>query len=658
MELQQKPKVLDRLISNFLRVGQRIGEIKKVGDSLGINLKPSDCLWLHLDEKICGETQVPALEWLKVGYSKNRVMKLSILRTAITSIIAGKMLASASSVKGLAVGTNEGILQAAGSTLIRTGMSLSELILKNVSGSLERTAWVWLMNEIGENGVNIINDVLQENGFSTSEIGDVVTTFADNLYWQELRVTQAKSVVDDIGLPLIIGGVLASSGQEGYGIATAIIGLMSSPIGMKAYRESDLIRKFSFRLAQSAKAIPYQEELNCEHIQMTTGLNLISEVPNIMSAGLLLSKYLGWIKDIQQVFSGYVGFSYGLVGLSAALTRQRDRNGDTHTSEMVKKVFDFSLNGEWILTERKWKKHIDFHEVKPSDYSVKNGLVVHNLSSVGMAEPLSFEAEKGETILLKSDSGIGKSTVMTAIAQYLEHSGFAGIVKNGILTSLHDMPLSEVRNLFQIELERGIGNVNVLEYLQSLFIKSEEGRSFIEKGGFEKLSVKKREAVLKGKDVYLKAIIDGKKWKKNDLEEAKKFYEKRREWITQLLKDWNPFPENPAINIDFRCRKLSEGQIQRLINMRALMEASLGKKEVVMLDEPYGRLDKKMALDWIKRVNDFIKSSNLIAIMTTHHYVKDEESKEKISHEQIENALKGIVGTSLKIVQLKSKIKR
>lgn len=585
-------------------------------------------------------------------------MKLSILRIAVTSVIAGQTLASASAVKGLGIGSKEGALLAAGGILTRSGMSLLQLILKNISGSVERSAWIWLINEVGENGVGIIKDVLLEAGYSTNEIGDVTTTVADNLYMQELRVTQAKSVVDDVGLPLIIGGVLALNGQEGFGLATAITGLMSSPIGMKAYRESDLTRKFSSRLAQSANVVPYQEELSHEHVQMTTQLNLISEVPNIMSAGLLLSKYLGWINEIEQVFSGYVGFSYGLVGLRGALTRQRDRNSDAHTSGMVKKVFDFSLNGEWILTDRKWKKHIDFHEVKPSDYSVKNGLVVHNLSSVGIAEPLSFEAEKGETILLKSDSGIGKSTVMTAIAQYLEHSGFAGIVKNGILTSLHDMPLSEVRNLFQIELESGIGNVNVLEYLQSLFIKSEEGRSFIEKGGFEKLSVNKREAVLKGKDVYLKAIIDGKKWKKNDLEEAKKFYEKRREWITQLLKDWNPFPENSAINIDFRCRKLSEGQIQRLINMRALMEASLGKKEVVMLDEPYGRLDKKMALDWIKRVNNFIKSSNLIAIMTTHHYVKDEESKEKISHEQIENALKVIVGTSLKVVQLKSKIKR
>lgn len=62
MELQQRPKVFDRLKSNFLLARQRIGEIRQVGNALGVNLKPSDCLWLHLDEKICGETQVPALE--------------------------------------------------------------------------------------------------------------------------------------------------------------------------------------------------------------------------------------------------------------------------------------------------------------------------------------------------------------------------------------------------------------------------------------------------------------------------------------------------------------------------------------------------------------------------------------------------------------------
>ncbi len=509
------------------------------------------------------------------------------------------------------------------------------------------------MNQVGQNGQHVLRDSLHEHGLSDADIGALDQSTATSLYLAELRTLSPDTIISNIFLPALIGSVLALNNQQIFGLLTTAIGWLSLPIGKRAYQQSDLQRVFSRRLADSAGATEYQHELMLDHILMVFKLAVIGEIPNILSASLLFAKALNYISELQQVFSGYVGITAGLTSLANSLIRQRNIVSDGITKELVETVFKTVSSGDWILTNQKWLKHTEAFEQPPAKVNIENGLIVQNITSIGMAEPISFQVKKGHTVLLRSPSGTGKSVGMSAIAQYIEHKGFVGVVENGVITSLHDFSLEQVRNMFQLEFGNGMQNVSILEYLQEVFLTSDDFQEFVHKHGFGALSPKKIEAVLHGKDVHLKQIIEKKIWTNAELNTLEKFYESRRLFITQLFNEWNLFPENPQIDVDFRSQKLSDGQKQRLVNLRSLITAASEHKLVVMLDEPFGRMDSKTAMVWINKVKDFVERHNLVLIITSHQYVEEDQ----ISSLERDNAINDIFGDTLITLDISSNSK-
>ncbi|MBW3694714.1 ATP-binding cassette domain-containing protein [Vibrio sp. T187] len=187
-------------------------------------------------------------------------------------------------------------------------------------------------------------------------------------------------------------------------------------------------------------------------------------------------------------------------------------------------------------------------------------LVIHKRSGEALFEPVSFSIDKGEVLSLMGPSGCGKSTLLNVVAGHLS-SEFSF---SGELTleeaSLNELPAHkrEVGILFQDDLL--FPHLTVWENLAFALPNS----------------IKKEQR----KEHALRALQ-----------------------AISLVDLANSYPE-----------QISGGQRARISLSRML----LAKPKLVLLDEPFSKLDKELRGQFRDWVFEQVKKANVPALMVTH----------------------------------------
>jgi ABC-type multidrug transport system ATPase subunit len=623
-------------LSLTIRILARVRKIKKEIGEFGYTPDLTETIRFLLDELICGETQLSAVNYLNAGGEYEGAVQMANHRI----LSAATLL-----VRSLGVGLTGFSL---GNVLTYGHMAAfgqSSVVVSNIIDSHQRnqsgSAWNNILHKQLISFLAFVNlEELLKEGFSNEEIRQI-EQLKKVAYDSELDSPTLASL-ETILLPASISISLLAQQKYDIGILTLMLGLTAFPLGEWAHKQSDKFRSRQFRAGRSAgkKGIKYLKDVYSDHIRMTNKLNTVSQTDSILSVALMLLTYLKGA-DIFNLLSSLYGIRYGLQGLNGSLTRQRKRETARLGTALAKKLIQEFNSKDLILTQKRWLEHISntsgwATSLSGREASCKNGLVVEsfranipNRQEVDKFCEVSFVAESGKTVIIKGESGSGKSTLIGGLQHVVEHEGDVYFAKDSVAVNAHKLsgPEEVGKKIGYFNSEKIPLDSTLIDLVNEYFLHfypvwgqerwiNNKGRSIqFSKGDMEVYQTflfVEDNLLAKEIEVSEKALVDGGEkpiFSKELCERLSKFRSARKTWFDDVMNQQGGNLAYSDINYGRVFKSLSAGQKQRFTLLLAELSIKTNSDlSAVFLDEPLDKLDLSvnfpLQLQKIKNLQD------------------------------------------------------
>ncbi len=495
-------------------------------------------------------------------------------------------------------------------------------------------------------------ETLQYDGFSAEEV-KTISALPSAIYSMELISAQLYRL-ENVMMPTVIAIALAARGNIGFSLLTLFLGMLSVPIGEKAYKISDKFRARQFRLGRAAKSPHYLERTNEAHIRMTDYLNAISQTEKAIIAFLLL---LTWMEKnnpsnlLPQIYS----IGYGLMGLNGTLSTQRNREYARDKTALAKRLIQAFNTETLILTQARWNQHVAKSPAIPEHLSNSNqdcerGLLVENFAvkipsrnENEKLQPVSFLAKAGQTIIIRGSSGSGKSTLISGMQHVLEHSGEVATIKNGVVKDFHRLPNPQAaKELIKYFSTETTANATLINLFTPTFLAlhphwrdcywQDTNNKEIEQDKNEEVTFRMAldtEDGLLRKEIEILALRAEKPIFSKYLSERLQEYRAAKElWLRQLLKDEGGNLDQSEITPFRGYDQLSAGQKQRITLLLAELTAQSNPAiAALVLDEPLDKLDPEINFPLqLQKILHIQNASGVPLIIITNQHLSDLQS--------------------------------
>lgn len=588
-----------------------------------VNIK--DNLLFRADKRICGENQIPAELFAELTDDLQGARDLAKARITCCIGSGTKVIGTGLNTFGLST-TASPLIFALGSVLTISG-AMVKIHTKNVAGSSWDMALRERIDQLGPHQITT-KAALIDAGFAQEEI-ESLHSLPAGVYNAELKAAHIQQLESSLS-PICSG--IAMAGYHDFWAATAVagLGLLSFPLGQHFYKESDLVRAAKFRIGKSTRLIEFLKRTYKEHVAMTDKTNFITHTSEILFA----IKYL--LGRGGNALPALYGFQQGLQGLSSVLATQRDRELTKRTTEIATHFIKTFVLRPFITTAKRWIEHLkESEELESPNISILNGLVIRNFVAQSpsgektVLAPISLDVSLNSALIIKADSGTGKSVTLMGIMHLLEHSGSIYLVKDGKLTNVHSLQGPDgIAEEIVLITEEGIrGNDRVVDLFKESFLNSN------------------RQLYLQLKEKYDPLLVD-LAWKAADnlLEQEIEKIEKSEEcvfpremkqtlidirdvrnaWVLSHLKKQGGNIAESRIHPERVFSTLSAGEKKRMLVTVAEASVQTRRRTAIILDEPLAHLDDRNRELQLKALQRIQEGDSPVALLIVSHQNIDE----------------------------------
>jgi energy-coupling factor transporter ATP-binding protein EcfA2 len=595
------------------------------------NFDHIDNLWkstiFGLDRRICGENQIPALSFEKLGGDKEEAVVLAWDRIKLAIATGIEIFGRGLATFGLSSKAPPAIFGLSAGLIVASGMY--RIHEKNNSGS----RWsLLLLNKVSGLGPHrrAVEATLINAGIATEEV-EGLFNLSNNVYNAELAGVNLQKWRDSL-IPVSSGVAMSMYGDYLSALVVTILGLSSFPLGEKFYRESNVVRAAESRAGRSAKIGEYIKKVQREHIAMTDKVNFLSYTPELLFA-------LKYLTKSGNALPALYGFQQGLQGLTGVLNSQRIRESTKRTTEIAMHLVEAISNRPFIATPQRWREHVK--EARDNDLpgvGLRNGLVIRNFTAqlptgekTGLA-PISVEAALNSAVIIRAESGAGKSVTLMGIMHLLEHAGSIFIIKKGKKVNVHSLKgPEEVAQEILLVTDEGVNeNDRVADLFKEYFLESNEGMYEAHRRKNDPLLT---ELAWKMADNLLEKEIE--KLEKSEkgvfpktMESVlREIRDQRNLWVSGCLSKQGGNIASEGIKPERVFSTLSAGEKRRMLVAVAEVAVLSRPRTAVILDEPLAHLDSKnreLQLRALKRIEE--GKSPVALLIVSHENIEELES--------------------------------
>lgn len=572
-----------------------------------------------LDKLICGEYQIPAEEFERLTEDPVKTAELMRGRRQVLGGVALGATGVGLSTYALSNPTYAP-LYALATVLTVTG-NITQARASNKNGSLWSMALQEKVNELGPY-TSSVEAALVDAGFAEDEIH--LASLHGDAYTTELNYVRLQL------LQRILNPLSSAAGMVGYGdyaLAAAIsgIGLSGIPIGEAFYKESNVYRSAKQRAARAARHFPYLEQLAREHRSMTTRSNALRSVGDVMFA----TKYL--IDPMGKTAASLKGIPEALGDLSAPLSFQRTRESAKRQVGITKQLIETLTSKPFIATRARYREHIAEHGVRViSNPPIHDGILVDSFKAVlpsgeeTAMQPFSLSVEKGETAILRAESGTGKSITLMALLHLLEHSGSVHLVRGGSAKDIHTFESqAEIARHILFVTEEGLnGTDRIADRFRDLFEQTHQDlfQAHLKKWDRTMVEIAWRtadnllETEIKKLEKGERAVFPARMWAV--LEEVRS---ERNGWVQERLRRQDGNLARKRITPQRVYSTLSAGEKSSLNFEVAKSTIEETGVKVIIFDEPLAHLDERNRKLQLERLRALQESNRAVALIIVSH---------------------------------------
>lgn len=553
-------------------------------------------LIFRVDKQICGQGQVPAQEYREDF--PNQARELAVLR----------LIGMGSEVVDVALGGIETwaffrpdtLKWFALALLARTVTRQARVVSVN-KAMLIHGDMILQMTEAAEPYLSSISATL----------GDMGVSVAQNMSLEDLTIKLRRTELNPVGdklrrtvlEPLAQASGMAIAGEEAAAAMVAGVGLMALPVGELLYSLYES-RNRKLEHAWAAKMMDYFKKLQHEHVGQARISNMIRDIPEAVfalwyfSQGSFLAG-LGVFKGVRE----------GLNSLGSVVMWQWDRVQNVEVVKTARKFMEVLKSAPFLISEKRRRSRT--FEIKSKQFSqMKEGVVIQKMRPVlpdGRQADigcLDVEIKPGEKVVLVANSGSGKSEMMLALTDLIDHnSGEVWLVEGGRGDLVSGMTREEIEEKIRFVDRRTVRKgKTIIDVINPAFIRDswetmqEDMRSnpvLVETAYRTDVKKLRADLSLDKPNVYPLNLRPGLQRLLNSKDE---FARKALELSGGNLVGLSPFRELDT---------LSSGERQRLSVMATRVLVQSDASGLVILDEPLSNLDptnKRFQLDDIDRI--------------------------------------------------------
>lgn len=605
-----------------------------------------------LDNAISGNTELSAIEQLKINGNIDTARKTALSRVGAMGLTGAEIVARAAEVYGLSSvapsveigGVNIPIVAVLG--FVGEGVAyLSKNRLLNEIGSSQNTEMLRMLKETSSVRPQVYSGLL-EAGYTQEQIKKLDSLPLD-LYNTMFGTTNRQTVANILN-PISVGIAMSMYGDKVLGSLIAGVGLSGFPLGDWLYAKSSSRISRKLDLSTSAKNYVYRTQVYLkEYFPQTFRTNLLTISPQFIKAGALL---LGATDNLARL----TGVNNALLGLAGLLTAMRTKYSNVMTVGVARKLIETVNSPSFLFRPSNYIDHAEtagnqLIELPTPDFS---GLVVKGMKvklpsgkSSGY-EKLTFHIESGKVLVIKGKSGEGKSVLLSGITQVLDHDGQVVLAENGAQTNVHEFanssdPMKEINDRIIVGSVRNIDQLaQVIDVLTPAFnaqyempeFESEQDQLEFDVGITIANNLLRKEVSLfenpTSKRVGLIKVQDKAMFSDQVMSELSRYYNVRRDWVAGKLSSSGEFGNlaNGRVTSESAIEQLSDGERKRLmlLSVCELVEANTNA-QVVLLDEPLSGLDSDtnipLVIESIKKLAK-VRGGIAVGIITHDHVDK------------------------------------
>lgn len=580
------------------------------------NLGPNPLL-LDADKIVCGENQIPASLYFLLSNNALETTKLATGRVSVAAGAALEIAGKSLMTFGLSANAPESVF------VVGTGLNIVGGWIaahnKNENGSLWNLLLNSTLSRLGPHR-SAVETALNKAGITKQEI-ESLDNLPNDIYTSELNASNIDRW-KNAAVPIGSGTAMVAYGDPVVGLVVSGLGLASFPIGGHFYKESNLVRAAKSRAGKSARLNHYVKDVQKEHVQMTDKLNLLQYTPQALFA-------IKFLAGGGNILPALFGLREGLMGLSNVLSAQRTRESTKRTAEIATHLILAIATEPFIATPQRWKDHVEksgVTELCPVPF--ENGIVLRDFSAINASgnatslAPINLEVSSGSAVILKADSGSGKTVALMGLMHLYENQGSVHIIKDGIATDVHELSgPDEIANRILYITNEGVGkNDRIADLVSQYFLEEHHELHLEHLGEYNPTEV---ELAWKIADNLLESEIA-----KLEKQEIGVFPEsmlgtlieirlKRNEWIKTNLSLMGGNIAKKDIDGQRTFGSLSAGEKERLLVFIASLAAKSSHRTAIILDEPMAHLDnrnREYQLAVLARIQEMENSPALIIV--------------------------------------------
>lgn len=576
---------------------------------------------MHFLEKVdtflCSKWQIPLKYYIPFLGDKRKLLYFYFLRFFGWGLyVFSEIVLQATFIYLFSKGQN--YFQLAGFVLILRFMALQFVSLLTNYLTLQLRSVVTLAFKAIDNYQSIVKAHLKNEGFTDSEIGHI-QNIRSIVYTSELErlfISEATKIASSISIALIM--FLIDNAIWGVAILVTIwaIYYLKTNILSKQFDARYII----YNIANHSLNIPLIEKANLSHLFYTVGMNFIGFFGLALSALSLVFSF-----DLS-TFAVYIGIGIAVAQLSTISSNLASRYENEVKIKMIVCLFELMGSKNFLIS----KKNIDDHLAQNSRFNAENapkGIYIDNfkldLDFMKGEEIQNFNLhlKPGEIAVLKAYSGKGKTTLVNAINHKVNHSGdviFVGNRVENIHTYLKEGKIERFAKTFSVdEIDP---NITVAE----LFNPVAKSKYKIPIRSVE-LDQLLQDA---GQDMPFSLLSDFKNktggWIKDEVKkEVDKYLNFRNRYVNSTLSKLGGNLSHKKVSASRIFSTLSTGEKLRVVVGYAKCFVQTSSPKLVLIDEPFGQLDKEVNLtlqvNIIKEITNSKNPPSIIII--SHQYI-------------------------------------
>ncbi|MDQ3099242.1 MAG: ATP-binding cassette domain-containing protein [bacterium] len=625
-------------------VSGKIETVKTKLRNLGMNPTISDAVIFGIDEKICGETQLPAYRYFESGGTVPESRSIALRRLAVGVTKGTSIVGAIATSWGFSEKSPSALVYGAGLAL-QGGADFAENRILNSTGSRWNNHLTRIIMHV-EHLTGMLKNNLVDGGYTHQEI-EAIGDIGTNTYSAELNSSTLNRLENHV-MPFAVAGTMISYDQYLLAGAVAFLGSMAIPVGEKAYIESNIKRKSANRSARSAKAGDWLEALGIKHVNMVSRLNLISQADRVLQ---VLNVIFG--RSDPSFIANVFGIGIGLKGLHGTLSMQRSREDSRRFTKFAERIVNLISSPNLILTLHRWLEHVKRDGISSLECPpVENGIYIKEFKTklpngqfTNLPE-VTLAAESGTVTALIGKSGDGKSTFFTGPLHIAEHTGDCFIINDGQATDVHMFRDQRAIDNYMkmISVDMVSPNSRIVDIFRSTYIKTYNDELEIDKKDRklweyakqvsdnllqEELSLLENIRNSSGSTLSRLVGTNRSYFPARMLEPLKHYRESRLKWVNEKLKTAGGNLAIDQISATSRfgdgsmAGGLSSGQRQRVVMLFAeVLAESESDLKALIFDEPLDKLDESenlvFQLETIRKIQE-MRDSPAILIITHQH---------------------------------------